>query len=95
MGQFHGGVDSLPADLDNKSFVLKQGERVIQPEANKDLTKFLSNQKQSTTGGNEYTINAPLIVQGSVDDDAKFQKMLKKHSQSVNQAVREAQSRNT
>ncbi|HDR2864697.1 TPA: hypothetical protein QCK11_004728 [Enterobacter asburiae] len=94
-GQFHGGIDSLPSDLDNKSFVLKQGERVIQPEANKDLTKFLSNQKQSTTGGNEYTINAPLIVQGSVDDDSKFQKMLKKHSQSVNQAVREAQSRNT
>ncbi|HHH7365920.1 TPA: hypothetical protein ACP2U6_004464, partial [Escherichia coli] len=34
-GQFHGGVDELPSSYDNKSFVLKAGERVVQPEANK------------------------------------------------------------
>ncbi|EEU9356686.1 hypothetical protein FYS90_22900, partial [Escherichia coli] len=40
-GQFHGGVDELDSSMDNKSFVLKAGERVVQPEANKKLTNFL------------------------------------------------------
>lgn len=96
-GQFHGGIDELPSNLDNKSFVLKQGERVVQPEANKKLSKFLDNQdnNRSSTGG-EYTINAPLIIQGGgTDDDSKFNEMLKKHADSVNQAVRSAQRRNT
>ncbi len=94
-GQFHGGVDELPSNLDNKSFVLKAGERVVQPEANKKLTQFLNdNTGSKASSGGEYTINAPLIVQGSVDDDTKFNTMLKKHANSVNQAVRSAQARN-
>jgi len=94
-GQFHGGIDELPSSYDNKSFVLKAGERVVQPEANKKLTQFLDNQSSGNSSG-EITINAPLIVQGAVaDDDAKFQVMLKKHANNVNQAVRDAQKRNT
>ncbi|HBT5242538.1 TPA: hypothetical protein MB808_005638, partial [Klebsiella quasipneumoniae] len=42
-GQFHGGIDNLPSSYDNKSFMLKAGERVVQPEANKKLTNFLDN----------------------------------------------------
>ncbi|EMH4770378.1 hypothetical protein V6L59_002684 [Salmonella enterica] len=95
-GQFHGGVDSLDPSMDNKSFVLKAGERVVQPEANKKLTEFLDNNSGSNNYGGDTTIYAPLIVQGSIgDDDAKFNEMLKKHSQSVNQAVRDAQKRST
>lgn len=95
-GQFHGGVDELPASYDNKSFVLKAGERVVQPEANKKLTSFLDNQEKSNSTGGEITINAPLIVQGDVSgSDAKFNEMLKKHANNVNQAVRTAQRRNT
>ncbi|NIG74193.1 hypothetical protein F3J34_11355 [Klebsiella sp. Ap-873] len=96
-GQFHGGVDELPSNLDNKSFVLKQGERVVQPEANKKLSKFLDNQDSNrNSNGGEYTINAPLIIQGgSTDDDSKFNEMLKRHADSVNQAVRAAQRRNS
>lgn len=93
-GQFHGGVDELPASYDNKSFVLKAGERVVQPEANKKLTNFLDN-KDSTRSGGEITVNAPLIINGGgVDDDAKFNEMLKKHQNSVVQAVRSADKRN-
>lgn len=44
-GQFHGGVDSLDPSMDNKSFLLKAGERVVQPAANQDLIKFLDEQK--------------------------------------------------
>lgn len=95
-GQFHGGVDELPSSYDNKSFLLKAGERVVQPEANKKLTKFLDSQdnKSASTGG-DITIYAPLNVTGSVDDDAKFQVMLKKHQNSLVQALRSSQKRNT
>ena len=93
-GQFHGGVDELPQSMDNKSFVLKAGERVVQPEANKKLSKFLD--KQDSTGSSgDITVNAPLIINGSTDDDSKFQEMLKKHANSVSQAVRDSQKRNS
>ncbi|WP_421670308.1 hypothetical protein [Rahnella sp. EDr1-12] len=95
-GQFHGGVDELPSSLDNKSFVLKAGERVVQPEANTKLTKFLDKQDKGGTTAGDITVNAPLIVQGDVaGDDAKFNEMLKKHANSVTQAVRSSQKRNT
>lgn len=95
-GQFHGGVDELPSSLDNKSFVLKAGERVVQPEANKKLTKFLDKQTSGQSNAGDITVNAPLIVQGDVaGDDAKFNEMLKKHANSVTQAVRSSQKRNT
>lgn len=94
-GQFHGGVDELPSGMDNKSFVLKAGERVVQPEANKKLTKFLDNQSTNKSNG-DITVNAPLLVQGSTgDEDAKFTEMLKRHQNSVVQAVRNSQQRNT
>lgn len=94
-GQFHGGIDDLPSTMDNKSFVLKAGERVVQPEANTKLTKFLD--KQNSNGGSmgDTTVNAPLIINGSTDDDAKFDEMLKKHANNVSLAVRNAQKRNS
>ena len=94
-GQFHGGVDELPSSMDNKSFVLKAGERVVQPEANTKLTKFLD--KQDSNGGSmgDTTVNAPLIINGSTDDDSKFDEMLKKHANNVSLAVRNAQKRNS
>ncbi|EGI4506876.1 TPA: hypothetical protein P6222_002687 [Escherichia coli] len=94
-GQFHGGVDELDSSLDNKSFVLKAGERVVQPEANKKLTNFLDNQeKGGGTMGGDTIINAPLYVYGS-DDDKQFQEKLKKHQNSIVQAVRDSQKRNS
>lgn len=94
-GQFHGGVDEVPASYDNKSFILKAGERVVQTSANRDLIKFLDNQDKGNTGG-DITVNAPLIIQGDVTgDDKKFNEMLKKHANSVTQAVRSSQRRNS
>lgn len=37
-GAFHGGSDYVPREA---SYLLQAGERVIQPEANRDLTRFL------------------------------------------------------
>lgn len=63
---------------------------------NKQLQQFLDNQDRGSNASGEITINAPLIVNGNVsDDDQKFQEMLRRHAQSVNQAVRDAQQRST
>ncbi|WP_233619585.1 hypothetical protein [Citrobacter cronae] len=79
------------AGYNNKYFVLKVGERVIQPEVNKKLTKFLDNVNSSGSTG-DTIINAPLIIQGDLaSDDKKFNKMLKKHANSVSQAARSSQ----
>ncbi|WP_447743309.1 hypothetical protein [Enterobacter asburiae] len=95
-GQFHGGVDELPASYDNKSFVLKAGERVVQPEANRKLTQFLDKQDENGSSGSsgEIVVNAPMYIYGA-DDDKTFQEKLKKHQNSIVQAVRDSQRRNT
>lgn len=49
-GQAHGGLDYVPSD---STFLLKRGERVIQPEANEDLTKFLQG-RSGANGGDVY-----------------------------------------
>lgn len=96
-GQFHGGVDELPSSYDNKSFLLKAGERVVQPAANQDLIKFLDEQKgnNGSYSGGEVTIYSPLIVKGNVDDPETWNKMLQKNQNNVAQAVRSSQKRNT
>ncbi|HFE3242761.1 TPA: hypothetical protein ACF3HV_003841 [Escherichia coli] len=94
-GQAHSGIEEVPGSLGKDStWILQAGERVVSRGQNKQLQQFLDNQDSSSTGGGDITVNAPLIVQGDVSgDDKKFQEMLKKHSQSVNQAVRDAQKR--
>ncbi|KPA08529.1 phage tail tape measure protein [Pantoea agglomerans] len=95
-GKAHNGIDEVPGSGD-QTWILKAGERVVQPEANQKLTKFLDNQDSTQSSNSEgFVVNAPLIIQGgSTDDDAKFQAMLKKHQNSVTQAVKNAQTRTT
>lgn len=94
-GQFHGGIDSVPASMDNKSFILKGSERVVQPEANKKLTKFLDDQDSNNGGtGGDIIVNAPMYIYGQ-QDDKSFQEKLKKHQNSIVQAVRDSQRRNS
>lgn len=76
-GQFHGGVDNIPDSMNNKSFILKKGERVVQPEANKDLTEFLA------SGGEGASINAPLTIQGNVTDEKWFDQKLTEHRNTI------------
>ena len=70
-GQADQGMDSIPSSLSGKSFVLSQGERVVQPEANKDLTTFLDKQKASG-GGNTYNIELHYGGSGSMEDAKKM-----------------------
>lgn len=95
-GKAHNGIDEVPGSGD-QTWILKAGERVVQPEANQKLTKFLDSQDSTKSSSSEgFVVNAPLIIQGGgADDDAKFQAMLKKHQNSVIQAVKNAQTRTT
>ena len=93
-GQFHGGIDNLPSSYDNKSFMLKAGERVVQPEANKKLTNFLDNQEKGSNIS-ESNISAPMNVYYSGTNDREFQAQLKKHQNSIVQAVKDSQRRNS
>ncbi len=69
-GQADAGMDSIPQALSGKSFVLSQGERVVQPSANKELTSFLEKEKMASQqggsrgAGNTYniTVNAGGLV---------------------------------
>lgn len=95
-GQAHSGIDEVPqmSGQNDSTWILQAGERVVQKSANKDLTNYLQNQSGQSSGDNSPVINAPLIIQGgNQDDDAKFQSMLKKHANSVTQAVRNSQQR--
>ena len=77
-GQYHGGTDSVPESMNNKSFLLKAGERVVQPKANQDLTEYLANAKNSNS--DSVTISAPMTINGNVTDKAWFATELSKHS---------------
>lgn len=68
--QGHAGMDEVPQSADNKSFTLSGGERVIQPEANKDLTTFLKGQNQGSGGGSGgvQTININVSAKMTPDD---------------------------
>lgn len=46
--QAHGGIDNVPRE---STFLLQRGERVIQPEQNRDLTNFLAGQGGGGEGG--------------------------------------------
>lgn len=91
IGQFHGGTDEVPSTMNNKSFLLKAGERVVQPEANKSLTGFLKDYKNGGgVGGGATSITAPMTIQGNVTDEAWFQAQLGKHNTTILAAVNKA-----
>lgn len=79
-GQFHSGTDNVPSE---GSYLLQQGERVIQPKANQDLTSFL---KDKNSGGG-MRIDAPLTIQGNVTDEKWFDAQLAKHRNTIAAAI--------
>lgn len=62
-GQAHDGMDAIPKSMNNKSFILAGGERIVQPEANKQLTSFLDKAESTGFGGNLINIT----INGNVD----------------------------
>jgi Mg2+ and Co2+ transporter CorA len=92
VGQFHGGTDEVPDSMNNKSFLLKAGERVVQPEANKKLTKFLDSggsggSGEGGMGSSNISISAPINISGNVTNKAWFEGELYKHRQLISDSV--------
>lgn len=89
-GQAHDGWDSLPS---TGTYNLQKGERVVGSALNQDLTRYLKSNNSNKSG--DIKIEAPLIVNCQNIDDKKFNEMLQKHRNSIVQAVRESQKKNT
>ncbi len=74
MGMAHNGIDNIPKE---GTWLLDRGERVLNPNQNRDLTNYLADKSGTGGGGGTpITINAPVSVQaqpGVSDEDAKRQ----------------------
>ncbi|UCQ40049.1 hypothetical protein DCF38_10925 [Edwardsiella piscicida] len=89
-GQAHDGWDSLPS---TGTYNLQKGERVVGSALNQDLTRYLKSNNSNKSG--DIKIEAPLIVNCQQIDDKTFNNLLQRHKNSVVQAVRESQKKNT
>lgn len=89
-GQAHDGWDSLPS---TGTYNLEKGERVVGKSLNQDLTNYLKDGGNKSSG--EIKIEAPLVIQSNGDiTDKDFTEMCKKHADVLVQAVRQSQQRN-
>ncbi|MHA6196824.1 tape measure protein [Pseudomonas wadenswilerensis] len=73
MGMAHDGIDTIPRE---GTWLLDGGERVLSPNQNRDLTRYLSSANDSGFGTGGLTINAPVTVQaqpGMSDEAARRQ----------------------
>lgn len=62
----HGGIDEVPQSLDNSTFVLKGGESVLQPDANKDLRQAA---KTINEGGGSREVNINVTIYGTPSNE--------------------------
>lgn len=95
MGMAHNGLDNIPRE---GTWLLDGGERVLNPNQNRDLTQYLRNANDAgagSGGGGGVTINAPVTVQaqpGMSDDAARRQgeMMAKGLEEQMEQAIYKA-----
>ncbi|WP_346400780.1 phage tail tape measure protein [Pseudomonas syringae] len=59
-GMAHNGMDNIPKE---GTWLLDGGERVLNPNQNRDLTKYLADKSVGGGGGPSITINAPVTVE--------------------------------
>lgn len=90
IGQFHGGTDSVPESMDNKSFLLKAGERVVQPEANKKLTSFLDSPAAEGSGGG-ITVEYKPQFNAPISNESWFKEQLSKNADQVGAIIQKQQ----
>lgn len=95
-GMAHDGIDNIPKE---GTWLLDGGERVLNPQQNKDLTKYLAERKQS--GANitinnsaNADVNARQNADGSVTIDV-VEKWFRDSMQNPNSTVRKGLAQNT
>lgn len=89
IGMAHNGLDNIPRE---GTWLLDGGERVLNPNQNRDLTQYLRSANDAGAGVERggITINAPITVQaqpGMKDEDARRQGEIM--GQGLRQTVRE------
>ena len=72
-GQFHDGIDNVP---NTGTYLLEQGERVVDKRLNKDMSSFLANQN---SGNNSVTNNPTLNFNVTGGDADNVEAMLMNH----------------
>ena len=85
-GMAHNGMDNIPRE---GTWLLDGGERVLNPNQNRDFTEFLSNERAGNGGGgaSPIVIHAPVTVQaqpGISDQDAQRQ------GENISQAIEQS-----
>ncbi|MNB71953.1 hypothetical protein D3C75_185310 [compost metagenome] len=85
-GQFHDGISNVPS---TGTYLLEQGERVVDKRLNQDLKNYLSGEQ-----GGGITISAPITIQGNASsNDRELMATLKKYPQEIARMVEDAQRR--
>ena len=87
-GQFHDGIDNVP---NTGTYLLEQGERVVDNRLNKDLSNYLANQNnQSINTTNNPTLN--FNVNGG--DAENVDQMLREHRGKFESMIRDIYNEN-
>lgn len=94
-GMAHDGIDSIPRE---GTWLLDGGERVLNPNQNRDLTQYLRNANDAGggLGGGGITINAPVTVQAQAGmSDAEARRQGEMMGQAFEERVRDVMYRET
>lgn len=83
-GAAHGGLDEVPKSMNNSTFMLKAGERVVAPQQNKELGEAVD--KINNGGATSNTVN--ITIQGNADES-----VVSKIKEAVIDAIRERSER--
>ncbi|MDQ6442869.1 hypothetical protein [Klebsiella quasipneumoniae] len=88
LGQFHDGIDNVP---NTGTYLLQEGERVVDNRLNQDLKDFLSNQDKQQS--DSQPVDASIHINGSVNGERELMQILKRHQQTVSSIVQDANRR--
>lgn len=89
--QAHGGLDEVPSHMDNSTFLLKAGERVLQPRANVELMDFLEREKKDGGNSGGSSIVQNVNISGNVTDRSWFNTELSKSADLILASVKKAE----
>ncbi|HCQ9761331.1 TPA: replication protein, partial [Acinetobacter baumannii] len=80
-GMAHNGIDNIPRE---GTWLLDGGERVLNPQQNKDLTNYLNNRQNGASEGNVQISQQITFADGSANVNTQGQKQI---AESLNNAM--------
>ncbi|WGF02499.1 transglycosylase SLT domain-containing protein [Acinetobacter baumannii] len=82
-GMAHNGIDNIPRE---GTWLLDGGERVLNPQQNKDLTNYLNNRQNGSSEGNVQISQQITFADGSASVNTQGQKQI---AESLNNAMKD------